>query len=69
MYSSLSLVMVIKPRRMRWAGHVVRMEVGRYVYGVLVGRPESRSPLAIPRCRWENNNKMELMEIGINLLD
>ena len=37
--SSPNIVRVTKPRRMRWAGHVVRMG-GRGVYGVLVGKPE-----------------------------
>jgi hypothetical protein len=39
LYSSLNIVRVIKSRRMRWAGHVARMEEGRSVYRVLVGRP------------------------------
>jgi hypothetical protein len=36
----------------------------RGVYRVLVGKSEGKSPLAIPRCRWENNIKMELQEMG-----
>jgi hypothetical protein len=40
LYSSPNIVMVIKSRRMRWAGHVARMGEGRRVYKVLVGRPE-----------------------------
>jgi hypothetical protein len=43
MYSSPNIVRVIKSRRMRWAGHVVRMG-GRGVYRVLVGRPEGKRP-------------------------
>jgi hypothetical protein len=42
LYSSPNIVRVIKSRRMRWAEHVVRMEEGRGVYRVLVGRPEVR---------------------------
>jgi hypothetical protein len=41
------------------------MGEGRGVYKVLVGRPESRRPLGRPRCRWEDNIKMVLREIGI----
>ena len=37
LYSSSNIVRVIKSRRMRWAGHVVRMEEGRGVHKVLVG--------------------------------
>ena len=32
-------------RRMRWAGHVARMEEGRGVHKVLVGKPEGKRPL------------------------
>jgi hypothetical protein len=41
-YSSPNIVRVIKSRKMRWAGHVTRMEEGKSVYGVLVGRPEGK---------------------------
>jgi len=43
LYSSPNIVRVIKWRRMRWAGHVVRMGVERGVYRVLVGKPEGKS--------------------------
>jgi hypothetical protein len=36
LYSSPNIVRMIKSRRMRWAGHVVRMGEGRGVYRVLV---------------------------------
>jgi hypothetical protein len=52
LYSSPNIVSVIKSRRMRWAGHVARMEEGRGVYRVLVGRPEGKRPLGRPRRRW-----------------
>jgi hypothetical protein len=42
LYSSPNIVRVIKSRKMRWAGHVARMEEGRGVYRVLVGRSEGR---------------------------
>ena len=42
LYSSPSIVQVIKSRRMRWAGHVARMGVERGVDRVLVGKPEGR---------------------------
>ena len=59
-----SLVRVIKSRRMRWAGHVARMEEGRGVHKVLVGKPEGQRPLGRPRRRWEDNIKMYLQEMG-----
>jgi hypothetical protein len=66
LYSSLNTVRVIKSRMMRWAGHVARMDEGRGVYRILVGRPESKRPLGRPRCRWEDNIKLDLREIGID---
>jgi hypothetical protein len=42
------------------------MGEGRGVYRVLVGRPEGKRPLGRPRSRWENNIKLDLMEIGID---
>jgi hypothetical protein len=65
-YYSLNIVRVIKSRRMRWTGHVERMEEGRGVYGVLVGRPIRRRPLGRPRSRWEDNIKMDVREKGID---
>ena len=55
LYSSPNIVRLIKSRRMKWAGHVARMEEGRGVHKVLVGRP---------RRRWEDNIKMDLDEVG-----
>jgi hypothetical protein len=66
LYSSQNIVRVIKSRRMRWAGHVARMEEGRCVYRFLVGRPEGKRPLGRTRRRWEDNIKMDLREIGID---
>ena len=40
LYSSPNIVRVIKSRRIRWAGLVARMEAGRVVHKVLVGKPE-----------------------------
>ena len=45
LYSSPNIVLVIKSRRMRWAGYVARMGEGRGVYRVLVGKPEGKRPL------------------------
>jgi len=64
LYSSPNIVRVIKSRRMRWAGHVARMEERTGVYRVLVGKPEGRRPLGRPRRRWEDDIKMTLQEVG-----
>ena len=42
---------------------MARMGDGRGVYRVLVGKPEGKSPLGRPRCRWEDNIKMDLEEV------
>jgi hypothetical protein len=48
LYSSPSIIRIIKSRRMRWAGHVARMGEKRNVYRILVGMPEGKSPPLIP---------------------
>jgi hypothetical protein len=62
LYSSPSIIRVIKARRMRWVRHVARMGEVRGAYNILVGRPEGRRPLGRPRSRWEDNIKMDLRE-------
>jgi len=49
---------------MSWRGHVARMGERRGVYRGLVGKREGKSPLGRPRCRWEDNIKMDLQEVG-----
>ena len=68
-HSSPNIVQVIKSRRVRWAGHVVRMGERRGVYRVLVGKSEGKRPLGRPRCRWEDNIKMDLQEVGSGGMD
>jgi hypothetical protein len=64
LYSSPNIIRVIKSRRLRWAGHVARMEERRGAYRASVGKPEGRRPLERPRRRWEDNIKMDLREVG-----
>jgi hypothetical protein len=64
LYSSPNIIRVIKSRRKRWAGHVARMGERRVAYRILVMRSEGRRPLGSPRCRWEDNIKMDLQEMG-----
>jgi hypothetical protein len=64
LYSSPSIIRVIKSRRLRWAGHVARMGETRGAYRALVGKPEGRRPLERPRRRWQDNIKMDLREVG-----
>ena len=63
LYSLPNVVRVVKSRRMRWVGHVARMGEVRGVHRVLVGMPEGKRPFGRPRCRWEDNIKMDLQEV------
>jgi hypothetical protein len=64
LYSSSTIIRVIKSRRLRWAGHVACMGKGRGAYRILVGRPEGWRPLGRPRRRCDDNIKMNLQEVG-----
>jgi hypothetical protein len=64
LYSSPSIIRMIKSRRIRWAGHVARMGVNRNAYRILLGQPEGKRTLRRPRRRWVDNIKMNLREIG-----
>jgi hypothetical protein len=63
LYSSPSIIRIIKSRRIRWVGHLARMGEKRNAYRLLVGKPEGKRPLGRRRCRWVNNIKMNLLEI------
>jgi hypothetical protein len=51
LYSSPSIIRMIKSRRRKWAGHVARMGEKRNAYRILVGNPEGKRPLGRPRRR------------------
>ena len=66
MYRSPNIVRVIKSTRLRWAGHVARVEEGRSAFKILTGKPKGKRPLGRPRRRWEDNIRMDLEEIGVS---
>jgi hypothetical protein len=41
----------------------------RNLYNLLVRKPEGKRPIERPRCRWIDNIKMDLLEIGLNVVD
>jgi hypothetical protein len=49
LYSSPSIIRIIKSSRMRWTGHIARMGEKRNVYRILVGTPEGKRPPGRPR--------------------
>ena len=65
MYRSPNIARVIKSSRLRWAGHVARMEEGRRAFKILTGKHTGKRPLGRPRRRWEYNIRMHLEEICI----
>ena len=48
---------------------MARMEGGRGVHRVLVGKPEGKRPVGRPRRRWEDNIKMDLQKVGMGCGD
>jgi hypothetical protein len=69
LYSPPGIIRIIKSRKMRLAGHVAQMEEKRNVYRLLLGKPEGKRPLGRPRHRWIDNINMDVLEIGLNVLD
>jgi hypothetical protein len=69
MYSSPSIIGIIRSKRRKWVGHVVGMGEKRNVYRLLVGKPEGKRPLGRPRRRWMDNIKMDLLDIGLGVVD
>ena len=59
MYHSPNIVRVTKSRRLRWAGHVARMKEGT---------PTGKEHLGRLMHRWMDNFRMDLKEIGINIM-
>jgi hypothetical protein len=60
LYSSPSIMRIIKSRRMRWAGHVARMCEKWNVYRLLVGKPAGKRPLGRHSRRWLDNDRMDV---------
>jgi len=54
---------------MRWARDVAQLGEERGVYRVLVGKPEGKRTLGIPRHRWVDNIRMDLQELGCGYMD
>jgi hypothetical protein len=69
LYSSPSIIRMIKSRRMRWTGHIARMGGKMTAYRIMVGTTEGKRLLGRPRRRWVNSVKMILRDIGWDGVD
>ena len=61
--SSPNIVRVIKSRKLRWAGHVARVEEGRSVFKILTCKSTGKRPLGRPGHKWEEGIRMNHEEI------
>jgi transcription termination factor 2 len=64
LYCLPSIIRIIRSRRMRWAGHVARMEEKRNTCKLFVGKPEGKRLLGRPSRRCVDNIRMNLGEVG-----
>jgi hypothetical protein len=53
----------------RESADVARIRERRGAYRDLVGKPEGRRPPGRPRCRWEDNIKMDIRDLGLGGID
>jgi hypothetical protein len=60
LYTSPSIIIMIKLWSMRWAGNVELMGEKMNAYRILVGKLEGKRPLGRPRHRWKDNIKTEV---------
>jgi hypothetical protein len=64
LYSSPSIIRMMKSKRMRWAGHVGRMGAKTNAYRILVGKREGKRRLGKLRHRWVDSINMDVRAIG-----
>jgi len=58
--ASPSIIRVNKSSRLIWAGCITRMGEIRNIYKIMAGKSEGKRPLGRPRCRWNDNIKLDL---------
>ena len=71
-------LMVCTPHQMLFGDQIEKNGMGRAcstygarrgVYRVLVGKPEAKRPLGRPSCRWVDNIRMDIQEVGCRGMD
>jgi hypothetical protein len=66
---SPDIIRAIKPRRMGWRKHVERMRDVRTANKILVRKPEGTRPPARTTRRWKDTIRIDLSEIGWEIVD
>lgn len=66
LYNDCSITSFIKSMRIRWAGHVVRMDDERVVKRVFDGNIQRSRPQGRPRKRWIENVEGDLQLLGVD---
>ena len=69
LYSLPNIIRNLKSRRLRWEGHVARIEESRNAYRALEGKALGKRPLGRPRRSWEDNIKMDLRDVDCDPRD
>ena len=65
MYGDLTVVQRIKLARLRWAGHVIRMETDDPTRKVFLGRPQAKRRRGRPKLRWQDGVEASAIKAGI----
>ena len=60
---------MIKSIKLRWSGHLARMEEGRSAFKILAGTPTGKRPLGRPGRGWEDNIRTDTKEIVVNTMN
>jgi hypothetical protein len=60
-----TIVQWITSKRLRWAGHVARMEEGGLIVEITRGNPEARTRVGRPRMRWRDSMRRDVEVLGI----
>ena len=63
---SSNIVRVIKSIRLRWTGHVARMEESKSAFKILTDKPTGKRNIGRRKCRWEEDIGIDLKEICFN---
>jgi hypothetical protein len=69
LYSSSSILRIMKSKRMRWVGNVARIGDKKNAYRLVVGKPEEKRQLGRPRSNRVDNIRMDLAEVELGDVD